>query len=131
MAERMLQAWPITVVKFGGSVLTGQAAYRRCAEFIAGVLVEFPNDRIVAVVSAEFGVTDELADVARKITTEPDSSTLDLLWATGELRSVAILTLCLQALGIEAVALNAHQCGLIAEGGLGGDRRVAMSQQRL
>jgi aspartate kinase len=44
---------------------------------------------------------------------------LDLLWSTGELRSVALLTLQLQRLGTPAVPFNVHQTGLIAERGSG------------
>jgi aspartokinase len=38
--------------------------------------------------------------------------TLDLLWSTGELRSVAILTLHLQVIWVSAVGLNVHRAGL-------------------
>lgn len=121
----------IAVVKFGGSVLSHRAAYRRCAGYLAGMLDEIPRIRIVAVVSAEFGMTDELNEIAQRITPDPDQSTLDLLWSTGELRSVAILTLCLQALGINAVALNAHQCGLIASDMRPGIRPVSLNRKPL
>ena len=38
---------------------------------------------------------------------------LDLLWSTGELRSVALLALRLQALGVLATGVNVHQTGLL------------------
>jgi aspartate kinase len=44
---------------------------------------------------------------------------LDLLWSTGELRSVAILTLHLQKIGVAAVPFNVHQTGLTRDGAQG------------
>jgi aspartate kinase len=38
--------------------------------------------------------------------------TLDLLWSTGEVRSVALLSLHLQAVGVSCVGLNVHETGL-------------------
>lgn len=40
---------------------------------------------------------------------------LDLLWCTGELRSVALLALHLQAIGVAATPFNVHQTGLVAD----------------
>jgi aspartate kinase len=103
----------IAVLKIGGSVLTGPHAYRRAAEFVAARLRACPGERLVAVVSAEIGVTDSLLATARDIVDDPDPSALDLLWSTGELRSTALLALWLQSLGITAAAINVHQTGLV------------------
>lgn len=106
----------LVVIKIGGSVLTGRHAYRRAADYIAGRLTADPRIRIVAVVSAENGVTDALLATAVDIAGTPDAATLDLLWSTGELRSVALLTLALQARGVSAAAVNVHQTGLVSAG---------------
>jgi aspartate kinase len=71
-----------------------------------------PRSRLVVVVSARFGETDELLAQARSIVEVPDSRTLDLLWSAGEIKSAATLALCVQALGIDAVALDVHQTGI-------------------
>jgi len=109
-----LGARRIVVVKFGGSVLTDSAAYRPVAQFLAKRIDGSSEEQIVAVVSAQEGLTDTLERVARDIKQEPNASTLDLLWHTGELRSVALLTLHLEALGVPAVGLNVHETGLRA-----------------
>ena len=77
----------VTVVKLGGSVLTNPEAYRHAAGFV-GTLAASAPARVVAVVSAEHGHTDELFDEARQLTATPDPDVLALLWSTGELRSV-------------------------------------------
>jgi aspartate kinase len=102
----------IRVIKVGGSVLTSPQAYRRVAQHVAARLIEAPDERLAVVVSAELGVTDALLQTAREFTSDPDPSTVDLLWSTGELRSVALLALALQALGVRATTANVHQLGL-------------------
>jgi aspartokinase len=103
----------LTIIKIGGSVLTDEAAYRRTADLIAKRLKENAAQRLVVVVSAEQGSTDALLKIATDIALDPDPATLDLLWSTGELRSVALLTMSLQARGVRATAVNVHQTGLI------------------
>jgi aspartate kinase len=117
----------VVVIKLGGSVLTGRQAYRRAAGFLADRVACHPGTRIIAVVSAEIGVTDALLATACEIADRPDPATLDLLWSTGELRSAALLTLALQARGVSAAALNVHQAGLVkadTRGGTPGSAKV-------
>ena len=106
----------VRVVKIGGSLLTDLSAYRRAAVAVARAAGE-ADRRIVVVVSAELGATDALLATARTLAGEPDSRTLDLLWSTGELRSVALLTLALQSCGVGAVGLGVHETGLAADDG--------------
>jgi aspartate kinase len=109
-----MSSTPIGVIKIGGSVLAGAAAYRRAAVFVAERLRHKAGTRLAVVVSAEEGMTDALLTSALDLTPQPDPSTLDLLWSTGELRSVALLALSLHALGVRAAAANVHQTGLVA-----------------
>lgn len=104
---------PIAVIKIGGSILKNAQAYRRAAAFIRNRHKANPEERLIVVVSAQEGTTDELEQTAKSIVASPKSATLDLLWSTGELRSVALLTLQLQALGVHATGLNIHETGLI------------------
>jgi aspartate kinase len=101
-----------TVLKLGGSVLRDIHSYHACARLICNRLRGEPRLRFVVVVSARFGETDELLSLARSLSAAPDSSTLDLLWSTGEIRSAAMLALCLQALDVRAAALDVHQTGI-------------------
>jgi aspartate kinase len=102
----------LAVIKIGGSILTGSRAYRRAAIFIRNRHRASPRERLVVVVSAQDGATDALERTARRIANPADPVALDLLWSTGELRSVSLLALHLQALGIAAAALNVHEAGL-------------------
>jgi aspartate kinase len=104
----------LAVIKIGGSVLNGLSSYEAAAQFLTREIQTAGGRRVVAVVSAEFGHTDALADEARVLDPSPDAAMLDLLWSTGELRSVALLTLALRRARVAAIGLNAHQTGLRA-----------------
>jgi aspartate kinase len=103
----------VDVLKIGGSVLTGPLAYRHTAAFLCR-LASTGRRPIVAVVSAEKGHTEALLDEARRFAGDPERAPLDLLWSTGELRSVALLTLSLRQAGVLAAGFNAHEAGLVA-----------------
>jgi aspartate kinase len=123
---------PIAVIKIGGSILKNAHAYRRAALFIRNRHKAAPNERLIVVVSAQEGTTDALERIAKNVVSAPKAATLDLLWSTGELRSVALLTLQLQALEILATGLNIHETGLIAS--RNGDphpTRIRLDRQRL
>jgi len=123
-----------TVLKLGGSVLRDLPSYHANARLIHDRLRGEPRARFVVVVSARFGETDELLSLARTVSAAPDASTLDLLWSTGEIRSAAMLALCLQALGVRAAALDVHQTGITRIGGLGVDPaplRSALEEQEV
>lgn len=107
----------VVILKVGGSVFTGAAAYRTVARALADRLRAEPGIRLLVVVSAEHGATDALLSTARDLVPDPDPAALDLLWSTGELRSAALLALALQAAGVSSAAANVHQAGLIARDG--------------
>jgi aspartate kinase len=123
----------LAVIKIGGSILTGPQAYRRAAAFVRNRLLAAPDERLVVVVSAQKGATDDLEQAAKRIVSSPRKQVLDLLWSTGELRSVALLALHLQALDVHAIGVNVHQAGLIAprNGGVAEAANVRLDAERL
>jgi aspartate kinase len=116
VSEIPLTGGSVAVIKIGGSILTNARAYRRAAAFVCSRHQTSPEERLVVVVSAQEGTTDELEELAAKIVPSPKPAALDLLWSTGELRSVALLTLHLHALGVHATGLNIHEAGLVVPG---------------
>jgi aspartate kinase len=103
----------LTVIKLGGSVLTGREGIVEAAAAVAARAAD-PATRLLVVVSARLSETDSLLAEAHAISATPDDAALDLLWSTGELRSVALLTLALKTHDIDAVGLNVHEAGLRA-----------------
>ena len=105
MSESSSAKGPVAVVKIGGSILTSARTYG-VPRFLRDTLRISPNERLVVVVSAQEGTTDSLERSARAIVAEPARAALDLLWSTGEIRSVALLAMHLQAIGVAAAALS-------------------------
>jgi aspartate kinase len=107
----------LSVLKLGGSVLRDGASFAAAARFLHDRLALNQDERLVVIVSAPYGMTDGLLTEATAIVgaPAPDSVALDLLWSTGEQRSVALLALHLQRIGTHAVPFNVHQTGLVAD----------------
>jgi aspartate kinase len=106
----MTRTRSLAVLKVGGSVLRDLAAFQVAATLVAEA--RRTTDRVLVVVSAIHGETDRLLDEARCLATQPDEEALDLLWSTGELRSVGLLTLALRATGMPAIGLTVSDTGL-------------------
>ena len=117
------------VVKLGGSVLTDDNAFARAARFLCERVRRARGESYVAVVSAQEGWTDSLERTARGIARFPSPRSLDLLWSTGEIRSVALLALHLERLGVRAVGLNVAETGLRLDEAAG--NRIALDSGRL
>jgi aspartate kinase len=130
MSDSVLADCTIAVIKIGGSILKNARAYRRAARYVRNRHIHSPDERLVVVVSAQEGVTDWLAANACQVVSQPNPSALDLLWSTGELRSVALLALHLQALGVSASPLNIHEAGL-ALGTTSGTGQIPRGDVRL
>ena len=105
----------LSVLKLGGSVLRSDASYAAAARFLQTRLALNQDERLVVIVSAQYGMTDYLLAEAQIIANEPSQDALDVLWSTGELRSVAILALQLQKIGVSAAPFTVHQTGLVAD----------------
>jgi aspartate kinase len=88
-----------TIWKFGGACFST----RDRARAVARKIVERPDDNgIVVVVSAKQGVTDQLIAEMRDVNGDAPSDSLDLLLATGELQSAALLAAAVTRLGEHA-----------------------------
>ncbi|MFW6107624.1 MAG: aspartate kinase, partial [bacterium] len=102
------------VQKFGGtSVADAERIKRAAAKMIRAKEQGHP---VVAAVSAQAGMTDELLGLAREITPDPDPRELDMLVSTGEQMSIALVCMTLHAMGQEAISLTGGQVGIMTDG---------------
>lgn len=100
----------LIVQKFGGSSVADPECIRR----VAGRVLDMKkrgND-VVVIVSAMGDTTDELIELAHRITPEPSDREMDMLMSTGEQVSVALLAMALHAMGADAVSLTGPQAGI-------------------
>lgn len=95
------------VQKYGGSSVADPEKIRNVARRIVDTARE--GNQVLAVVSALGNTTDQLIDLAREVSDTHPSREMDLLMSTGETQSSALLTMAIEDLGEEAVALTAHQ----------------------
>lgn len=103
----------LIVQKYGGSSVADAECMRRVARRILNTRDQ--GHRIVVVVSAMGDTTDDLIALARQITPDPSERELDMLMASGEQISSAILAMTLHACGAEAIAMSGPQAGIYTD----------------
>ena len=103
----------LIVQKYGGSSVADVARIKRVARRI--IAAKRKGNKLVVVVSALGDTTDELLDLAKKITHEPQERELDMLLATGEQVSVALLAMAIHHEGVKAVSFTGPQVGIITD----------------
>jgi len=99
------------VQKYGGTSLENIEKIRAVAKHIASF--RKVGDGIVIVASAMGKTTDELISLAKEAGEEIPKRELDALLATGEQKTVALLAIALQNLGVPAVSMTGFQSGFI------------------
>lgn len=101
-----------TVVhKYGGSSLGTFEKRMKVAERI--VASHRDGNSVVVVVSAMGDTTDDLLEMAHRITPSPSRRELDMLLSVGERISMALLSIALQSMGVEAVSFTGSQAGIM------------------
>ena len=117
------------VHKYGGSSVADADKIVNVARRIAGVYDA--GNQVVTVVSAMGDTTDELIDLARTVSSEPDPRELDLLLSTGELVSITLLSMALRNLGYDAISLSGPQAGIRTDSAYGRARISQVDPTRL
>ena len=104
----------LIVQKYGGSSVGSIDRIRN----VARRLIETHNagNRVVAVVSAMSGVTDRLIGMAREVSENPPARELDMLMATGEQQSIALLGMAITEMGYKARSFTGRQAGIFTYG---------------
>jgi aspartate kinase len=103
----------LIVQKYGGTSVGSPERIRN----VARRLLETQREgcRVVAVISAMAGVTDELIKLARETSPEPAERELDALLATGEQAAIALTAMAVNALGGKAVSLTGAEAGILTD----------------
>ncbi|MBI4869611.1 MAG: aspartate kinase [Candidatus Wallbacteria bacterium] len=100
----------IVVQKYGGSSLSTLEKI----DLLAAKLAERErgHDKLVLVVSAMGETTNELTRMAYELTSAPPARELDMLLATGEQQSIALMAMALHKYGVDAISYTGSQVGL-------------------
>jgi len=103
----------LIVQKFGGSSVANAERIQCVAQRVVNYRKK--GHDLVVVVSALGDTTDELIELAAKITLEPSEREMDMLLSTGEQISVALLAMAIHKLGFEAISFTGAQVGIITD----------------
>lgn len=119
----------LIVKKFGGSSVADKekihnVASRCVEEYRQG------ND-VIVVLSAMGKTTDYLIEQAKEINPNPSKREMDMLLATGEQTSVALMAMAMGALGVPAVSLNAFQIVMHSTSKYGNSRFKRIDTERI
>src|SRR3989440_6746010 len=103
----------LIVQKYGGTSVGTSERIRN----VARRLVETQREgcRVVAVISAMAGVTDELIKVAHEMSEHPAERELDILLATGEHAAAALVAMAVNAVGGRAISVTGAQAGILTD----------------
>jgi aspartate kinase len=119
----------LLVQKFGGTSVADVERIQAVARRIARCREE--GHELVIVVSAMGHTTDQLTGLARAISANPPQREMDMLLATGEQVSIALLSMALHAEGVPAVSMTGTQAGIITESAHGRARILEIRTERL
>src|SRR3954471_7811992 len=104
----------LIVQKYGGTSVGNPERIKNVAARVAKYRAQ--GDRIIVVVSAMSGVTDNLIKLAKEIMPLPNDREMDMLLATGEQTTIALTAIALHAIGVPAVSLTGAQAGIVTDG---------------
>ena len=119
----------LIVQKFGGSSVANAERIRHVAELITNTYKK-GND-VVVVLSAQGDTTDDLLEKAYEINPSASAREMDMLLATGEQQSIALMAMAIDALGYPAVSLTGWQVGLETNSNYGVARIKRVSGTRI
>ena len=103
----------LIVQKYGGTSVGSPERIRNVARKILETQRE--GCRVVAVISAMAGVTDNLIKLARETSPQPEERELDVLLATGEQAAIALTAMAINALGGRAISLTGAEAGILTD----------------
>jgi aspartate kinase len=103
----------LIVQKYGGTSVGSPERIRNVARKI--LETQEQGCRVVAVISAMAGVTDNLIKMAGETSPRPEEREMDMLLATGEQAAVALVAMAINGLGGKAISLTGAEAGILTD----------------
>ena len=104
---------PILVQKFGGTSVQDAPRIHLAARRAIRALLD--GNQVVLVVSAMGHTTDRLVELACQVSRRPSKREMDMLLATGEQVSIALVAMAIHEAGYEAISLTGAQVGMLTD----------------
>ena len=119
----------LVVQKYGGSSVADADGIKRVAQRI--VASRKAGHTVVVVVSAMGDTTDDLLDLAKRVSPLPPARELDMLLTSGERISMALLAMAIANLGLSARSYTGSQAGVITDDVHGKARIIDVTPGRI
>lgn len=119
----------LIVQKFGGSSVANTEKLMNVASRVLETYRK--GNRVIVVLSAQGDTTDELIEKVTEISDAPSKREMDMLLATGEQQSIALMSMAIHKLGGSAVSLNASQVGISSSSSYGNARIKRVETDRI
>ena len=117
------------VQKFGGSSVADAESIKRVARRI--VATDEQGHDVCVIVSAMGDTTDELLDLAQRVSPNPRPRELDMLLTAGERMSAALLAMAINDLGHTARSFTGSQAGVLTTESHGDARIIDITPGRI
>jgi aspartate kinase len=119
----------LIVQKFGGTSVADAERIHRAAR--RAIATRNAGNHVVVVVSAMGQATDDLIDLAKKISDNPPKREMDQLLATGEQVTIALMAMAIHSQGQEAISFTGGQIGLVTDEAFSKARIQSINKQRI
>lgn len=119
----------LIVQKFGGTSVGSPERIEQVAEKVARFRAA--GDDIVVVVSAMSGETNRLLGLAKQVCTRPSLREMDVMIATGEQVTIALLAIALNKIGVPAVSFTGAQVPIVTDSEHGKARILSIDETKV
>ena len=119
----------LIVQKFGGTSVGSPERIAQVAEKIAKF--REAGDDIVVVVSAMSGETNRLLALAKQVAGKPSLREMDVMIATGEQVTIALLAMALNKIGVPAVSFTGVQVPIVTDSEHGKARILSIDESKV
>ena len=119
----------LRVQKYGGTSVADIERINHVADRVQKASDQ--GDKVVVVLSAMSGVTDSLISLAKQASKTPDKRELDVLLATGEQTTAALLAMILKSRGYKAKSFLGFQAGIRTDKTSGKARILEINGQNI
>ena len=119
----------LIVQKFGGTSVGSPERIEQVAEKVAKFRAA--GDDVVVVVSAMSGETNRLLSLAKQVCTRPSLREMDVMIATGEQVTIALLAIALNKIGVPAVSFTGAQVPIVTDSAHGKARILSIDETKV
>lgn len=119
----------LIVQKYGGTSVGSPERIEQVAEKVAKFRAA--GDDVVVVVSAMSGETNRLLGLAKQVCTRPSLREMDVMIATGEQVTIALLAIALNKIGVPAVSFTGAQVPIVTDSEHGKARILSIDETKI